>query len=588
MGWHKQVGRLDNLTQQAQLRLIMSDPLEHARAVHRSGDLPHAATLYTEILKQDPSQARAEAGLGVIALQTGRLDDAKSRLGRAAMLAPEDPLIQNNLGNAYMSAGQIMEAEAAFDKAATADPGFLDARYNRAVARHNLRRRPEAEADYRFVLDQAPERIDAAVNLAALLREAENPVAAIDVLEKGLAISGPVPDALLALAALYETVGRSEEALATLEQLPIDRVKDPQAVLTATRLDLRAGEPDQGLERLATLPVDAPDQAKRQAHYIKGLLLDRKGDIAGAYDALVAGNEAMRASRPDTDRLAKRYRSRMAVYRRDLTSREGGKEPVTPLPFNLVFFCGFPRSGTTLMEQILDAHPATITTGEDSPLHRLYETLPRPERDRNDPAEIFKTLSDGDRAALRERFVKIVDGQLGKCAGRTVIDKLPLNLVELGIIGRLFPDAKVLVAIRDPRDCVLSAFMQPFRINDAMACLLTLEDSAKTYADVFQLYRDTAPNTGLPIHEYRYEDLIDDFDGTIRRVIAFLGLDWDDGVSGYRERLAGRYIATPSYMAVTQGLNRRAIGRWRRYQAQMEAILPVLEPWIRDLGYESA
>lgn len=566
----------------------LTDLLEQARSIHRSGDLTRAAALYSDVLNRDPGQARALAGLGVIALQTGQLDEARSRLSQAADLAPGDPLILNNLGNAHMAAGQAGEAERAFDRAVQQDPGFLDARYNRAVARHNLRRRSEAEADYRVVLEQAPERIDAAVNLAALLREAENPIDAIAILEQGMAVAGPVPDAALALAALYETVGRSEEARETLARLPSDRAEDPQAVLTIARLDLRDGKPEAGLAQLEKLPASAPDQALRQAHYIHGLLMDRAGNIDGAYDSFLAGNAAMGRSRPDTAQLAARYRNRMSAYRERLIDAADLPPPEEGLPFNLVFFCGFPRSGTTLMEQILDAHPATVTTGEDSPLHRLYETLPTPGGDRNDAADLMAGLTAADRTALRDRFVDIVRTQLSDCRGKTVIDKLPLNLVELGVIGRLFPDAKVLVAIRDPRDCVLSAFMQPFRLNDAMACLLTLEDAAQTYATVFDLYRATAPGAGLPIHEYRYEDLIDDFDGTIRQVVAFLGLDWDDGVSGYRERLAGRYIATPSYMAVTQGLNRRAIGRWRRYEAQMAPILPLLAPWIRKLGYESA
>lgn len=567
----------------------MDDPntlLAAARDAHRQGDLTTAEQQYTEVLRRDPIHARAEAGLGVIALQRGRIEEALRRLEAAAARAPGDAAIQNNLGNACMAAGRVAPAEAAFDKAVAADPALTDARYNRAVARQHLRRTADAEADYRALLSVDPKRLDAAVNLAALYRSLEDPGRGIAVLESGLAAAGDAPEALLALAALYETVGRTEEAEAALQKLPATHADDPQAVLTRARLQLRAGSGEAGLAELDRLPADAPTPARRQALAVRALLLDRLGRTAEAFAGFEAANAAMRASRPDADAMAARYRHRIEAYRTHLSAPPNQPPPAAPLPFGLVFFCGFPRSGTTLMEQILDAHPATATTGEDSPLHRLYETLPPPPAWRNDHAEAFEALSAAERDALRARFVEIVTATRGELSGRCLIDKLPLNLIELGIVARLFPEAKVLVAIRDPRDCVLSAFMQPFRLNDAMACLTTLEDAARTYADVFSLYTAQRETLGLPIHEYRYEDLIDEFDSTVRGAVDFLGLPWEESVADYRDGLAGRYIATPSYMAVTQGLTRRAIGRWRRYAAQMAAVEETLAPWVTAHGYD--
>ncbi|WP_420416132.1 tetratricopeptide repeat-containing sulfotransferase family protein [Pacificispira sp.] len=564
--------------------------VEAGRAVHRQGALDRAAEFYRKALSLDPGHALATAGLGVIALQTGDVDQAATILDKAARLAPGNPTIQNNLGNALIAAGDLSRAEAAFDAAFSADPSLIDALYNRAVARQRLRRRTEAEADYRTVLSHDPMRIDAAVNLAAVLREAEDPSTAISVLESALQVAPPMPDALMALASLYETVGRVDEAGETLDRLPSGPDKDPQVLLVRARIALRRGQAEAGLAALDSIGVGAPAPAQRQATYLKGLLLDRLGRYEDAFQAFSNANAQARAGRSDADKLARSYRDRIAVYRDTLPdvsvcAARLAKTPPQALPFDLVFFCGFPRSGTTLMEQILAAHPATLTTGEDSPLHRLYESTETSD-DQGLPFGLLAGLTADRRDALRVAFADIVESQLGDCRGRTVIDKLPLNLVELGIVALLFPEARILVAIRDPRDCVLSAFMQPFRLNEAMACLLTPQDAAALYADVFDLYQAQKHALPLTIAEYRYEDLIDDFEGTLHRVIDFLGLAWTDDLTRYRDRLAGKYISTPSYMAVSQSLNRRAIGRWRRYEPYLGTALDKLSAHVTGHGYD--
>jgi tetratricopeptide (TPR) repeat protein len=567
----------------------MSDPFEAARTRHRAGDLAGAKAAYSAILAQTPDHARARAGLGVIALQSGDAQAAARDLAAAAEQAPGDPLILNNLGNARMALGDAAGAEAAFDAAVRHDPQDVGTRYNRAVARHRLRRLAEAQADYEAVLAADPGRLEAAVNLAALHREREDPGAGIAILSAAVAQAGRDPEAQLALAELNETVGEIAAAQAALAALPASRQSDPRACLVRARLHLRAGEAEAGLTALAALPVGVPAQAQRQALALRALLLDRAGRMEEAFEGFREANAAMAASRPDAAALAARYHRRIAAYRDALAGPPPTFPDPDPLPFGLVFFCGFPRSGTTLMEQILDAHPATATTGEDSPLQRLCESLPPPaDPRRNDPADTIAALTAAERNRLRAAFTDLVNERHGDMNGRVLIDKLPLNLVELGVIARLFPDARILVAIRDPRDCVLSAFMQPFRLNDAMACLLTLEDAAETYAAVFDLYAAQKDAARLPIHEYRYEDLIDDFDGTVRTTLAFLGLPWDDRLKDYRAALAGRYIATPSYMTVTQSLSRRAIGRWRRYEAPMAAVADRLAPYVRRFGYPGA
>jgi len=150
---------------------------------------------------------------------------------------------------------------------------------------------------------------------------------------------------------------------------------------------------------------------------------------------------------------------------------------------------------------------------------------------------------------------------LGTLEGRLLIDKLPLNLIDLVCAERLLPEARVIVALRDPRDVCLSCFMQFFKLNDPMANFLDLGKTTETDAAVMDLWLRYREALALPWIESRYEDLIADFDHTVRRVLDFIGLPWHDDMARYREEAQTRGITTPSYRHVTGKLSNRAIDR---------------------------
>ena len=153
-------------------------------------------------------------------------------------------------------------------------------------------------------------------------------------------------------------------------------------------------------------------------------------------------------------------------------------------------------------------------------------------------------------------------------------------------MARLFPGAPLVVALRDPRDVVLSCFMQKLRPNDAMAHFFALEGAAALYATVMDLWLGQRGAEGLRYLEYRYEDLIAEPKSVLRLVLDVLGEDWNDAVLAYRERARGRYVGTPSRQAVTEALSDRAVGRWRKYRSYLEPVLPALDPYIDAFNYE--
>jgi hypothetical protein len=163
---------------------------------------------------------------------------------------------------------------------------------------------------------------------------------------------------------------------------------------------------------------------------------------------------------------------------------------------------------------------------------------------------------------------------------------LPLNATLLPVIYRLFPQAKIVFAVRDPRDCVLSCYQQRFGMNAAMFQLLRLETAAAYYDAVMGLVRVCRERLPLDVHEVRHEAVVGDFDAAVGALLSFLGLTWDDAVRGYAETARRRVIATPSAAQVVQPLYTSSQGKWRNYRRFLAPVLPVLDPWVAAFGYE--
>jgi hypothetical protein len=201
---------------------------------------------------------------------------------------------------------------------------------------------------------------------------------------------------------------------------------------------------------------------------------------------------------------------------------------------------------------------ATLNSEQLSMLRRVYFT------------ELNKHLEADDRSLL-------------------IVDKQPLNMVHIGLIHRVFPGARFLFAQRHPCDCVFSGFMRAFEANAGMVNFLDLEDAARFYERTMGLwvqYRDIFP---LQVHTVVYEDLVAGFEETLGPTLAFLGVEWDDGIRDYMATAQGRgQIATPSYNQVTQPLYTQASGRWQQYREYLQPVLPRLLPWAERLGYAAA
>jgi Sulfotransferase family len=196
------------------------------------------------------------------------------------------------------------------------------------------------------------------------------------------------------------------------------------------------------------------------------------------------------------------------------------------------------------------------------------------------------SATSGQLTAVRDDYFAGLDAHIGAGFTGLVVDKMPLRMLSLPLIASIFPDARIVFAQRHPCDCVLSSFMQPFIISDAMASFLDLADAADLYDAGMQAFTDAREQLRLPVHTLVYENLVADPAGALRPLFEFLGLEWLPEILDHRATASRREaIRTPSYDSVSQSLSKRPIGRWRRYETQLAPVLPVLQPWAERLGY---
>jgi tetratricopeptide (TPR) repeat protein len=605
--------------------MAVADALIEGVDHHRRGRLAEAARAYRRILKLDPRSAHALHLLGLVRHQQGDQAEARELIQSAIAVDASNAAYHNSLGLVLLAEGDAHAAAAAFRAALERDPLMAEAFNNLGNAEQKAGRLPEAVESYDRALALAPYNAEALCNKGRALHGLDDLAAAVQAYRAALALrpdytkawrflgdalaeSGATAEAeasfvkalelarddgetLAALAALQERAGRLEEALATAERA-LAAQGGPhgghvRAAVAAARCERRLGRPEAGLARLRAVAARSLD-AESRAHvaFELGATLDRLGAYEEAYAAYSDANACAAASpqaravdREAMPRLIARLRERFTT---DWVAT--WTPPLAPDGEDPVFLIGFPRSGTTLLDQILDAHPG-LATMEEKPAIDTVRTAVAAMPDGY--PEALATLQAADIERLRRLYFAEVARYVQLPAGVRLVDKMPLNTIDVGLIARLFPKAKLLLALRHPCDVVLSGFMQAFKPNPAMVQFETLAGSAAFYAAVMDLWRQYERVLPLSVHRIRYEDLIANFEAETRRMLAFLGLPWDEAVLGYAERAKTKAIATPSYHQVVQPIYARSIGRWRKYGQAFAEVLPLLRPSLATFGYDA-
>lgn len=402
-----------------------------------------------------------------------------------------------------------------------------------------------------------------------------------------VSLSPRSPVALNNLVLCLTRVNRNAEALPISQQVCQLLPDHPGCNILLAILEAQLVNPEQALARLNHVIErhDDPEQTAR-AWLEKAKILDKSGRYDDAFVSLTKAAAISPYSPDQRELIFDTLQLNRSGFDQNLLHRWPAETLIDdglPTP---AFLLGFLRSGTTLTEQVLAAHPRIIATDESTIIHEVIQELERMSGVSGDHAKALSTLNLLQVKALRQFYWQRMREEYGDAVmTRQLVDKNALNTIELGVISVVFPEAKILFALRDPRDVCLSCFMQAFSPSPATANLTSLHGIAKQYAEVMGYWLDMREQIQPQFLELRYEDTVTDFETSFRKVFAFLGVEWHASVTKFHERAKGRYISTPSFAAVSQPVYNTAIKRWVHYEKHFETIRLQLQPFIDALAY---
>lgn len=596
--------------------------LQRALRHHEAGRLAEAEDLYRQILRVDPQQPDALHLLGVIALQVGKAAAAIELLEWAVRLRPHIAPFLGNLASAYDAAGRFEDALATYRRAVEIDPNYTDGHYNLATVLQHRGRFEEAIQGFRRVLKLDPGYVNACHNLGVCLAELERFEEAIECFRRTLQMAPEHPAAHSNVGNALASLGRFDEAAAcfrrALELDPndvtaisglaaqheadnqLDEARrlvaaglrlspdHPQLNLVAAKCERRRGMLGEARDRLERLRARglSPRQTKGVLFEL-GRIYDQLGQCDAAFACFLEANRLGAELEPQHVQEGKEYLHKVQMLRQTFTADwVASWTPAPPLDDSRlpVFLVGFPRSGTTLLDQILDCHPA-IQTLEEKPLaHAVNQAVGELGAGFR---SVVANLTGEQVQFLREVYYRAAEQFTTFKPGVLLVDRHAMNTVHVGLLGRIFPQAQFIMLLRHPCDVCLSCFMQDFRVGGAMGNFFTLESAARLYAEIMGLWQQFVALLPIRVLSVRYEDLIDDFDQQMRRILDFLGLPWDEALRRHAEHAQQRgRINTASYHQVVEPIYRRARFRWRRYARHLEPILPILAPLAERFGYE--
>jgi tetratricopeptide (TPR) repeat protein len=565
------------------------DMLRQAFQLFDDGKIHEAAKLAEELRQQAPNHPDVLHLMGLICLRSGNPAQAEKLIGLAISQVPGKAFLQVNLGNARRQLGKNAEARAAYDKAVALEPDFPGTYLNRATLNAEEGAADACIADLETLIRLSPRDPQGYLHLGEYLQAQGNFSGARETYQKGLQARPDGPMLLLGLANALERLGELEGALDAAEKVLTQMPALPGALRIWSSVKRRQGELEVARDKLERVSVASlPPAGRRLIHGELAQVYDQLGDAADAFDHFVAQNDAAAEQLAESGIDKTSYMSQVLAAKEHFTADwvaswpTQSSEDLIPVPAP-VFLVGFPRSGTTLLDQFLDAHGDVQVIEERPVLLPLRDGV----QAAGGYPETLPTLSTGKINELRTLYLSQLEEAGFDPSGKTVINKLPLNIIHIGLIARVFPEARIILALRHPADAVLSCFMQDFQLNASMAHFLTLKDSAALYDAVMSLWVQYRDLLSLNVAEVRYEDLIVDPQAALANAMSLLDLCWEDTQDDHVAHAQARgSIRTPSYGQVTQPLYNRAADRWRRYETHLEGVLPRLAPFIRDFGYD--
>jgi Flp pilus assembly protein TadD len=557
----------------------------HVQAKHRESE-----QAYLRMTVLEPSEPMHWMNVGTARRCDDRIDDALYAFAKAAALGADTADLYYNVALAHVDREDYESARTLLEKACKLDANDAEIRYRYAFCCYETLRAEEALAaldGFEQLPFAAPEITAGAGHLLMLLGD----IARAEPVVRGAALQGGGnPEAQLTLIQLLERTNRTAEARGLLDQVRTD----PAAAHLVTEIQVMEAKMAQRESRheiaVALLEEVAAKQIKIHLRHFQlyplAKSLDALGRFDEAFEVLTNAHASQLANLELTAPLAALQGAPtlsiadQSCDPQDLARWDQADAPAVDA--SPIFIVGFPRSGTTLLELVLDAHPDLKSIDEQPFLQNaLVDILAQHIRYPGELAKLSAAQLAGIRASYWARTQRLL-----LMPHKRLIDKNPLNILRLPVIKRLFPNAKILLAVRHPCDVILSCFMQHFREPDFVFLCQSIPMLAAAYRKTFDFWHSQQALLRADTFELRYESFVEDFQGYTRRVFDFLEVPWNDAVLAPAKRATEKLlISTPSYSQVVQPVSAQSVGRWNNYRTHFEASLPVLAPYLHRWDY---
>ena len=509
-----------------------------------------AKKILDEAIKLNPNVYELFHKLGIISYNLGNLDDSINYFKRAISINPKSSSTLSNLGNVYFKLKKKNLALKSYLEAIEIDPNNFNVNYN--LGNFFLTYDDLTNAEKYFNLS-------------------------IDIL----------PNQILPYNNLFQLYDRSNN-LEKLEKIFIKAKKNlldnPLINFFEGILSYRKKNYESAIKIFENLNLNDKDISK---NLLKNNILAKSYDHKEEFDKAfkfyeISNNILEKASfkKFDKNRYIKSVKERIDYFSNKNLKTSNSillqKKEIDP-----VFLIGFPRSGTTLLDTILSSHNSIKVLEEKSLVDELIIEL-------NIKNE-FNKIDELDSIfieKLRNSYFQKRDNLLKINKYQIFIDKLPLNIVYLAEINKIFPTAKYILALRHPYDSVLSCFMQPFTPNDAMSNFFNIKDAANLYDKIMELWMKYDSILDLKTHVVKYEDVVNNFESTLKNLLKFLEIGWANNLNEfYKNAQKKRFINTPSYDQVSMPLYNKSIGRWKNYKDKFMESKYILDKWIHRFNY---
>ena len=553
------------------------------------GNLDQALSATIKSLELKPENSIAHMNLGSIYKEMRNFDQALAFTRKSLELNPDNPEAQMNLGGIYKYLGNLDQALIFTIKSLKLKPSNTTAHINLSSIYKDMGELDQALASALRALEIKPNNPDALINLGDIYKDLERIEDAKTSYSQALRLSMNDTQGLTTILDFYDSINDEKLLEKAIHQLKNNLTKISLRVkMYEARLDFKRKKYKDSWAKLPAL-----DSAERELkdwfsvakyHTFRGQIAEKNKYFDEAYNSFVAAQmDPLYVSIDHTKEFTRvqeyiTLSNRLAKNIACPGHFDQTKDNVSP-----VFLIGFPRSGTTLLDTVLRSHPEIEVLEEKDPL-TITESLGIANL-RTRIAD-FNLLPENDINKLREAYFAR-QKYYSKNIGKIVIDKLPLHTIAIPLINLLFPNAKIIFAVRHPCDTVLSCFQQTFKPNGPMSNFTSLERSVVFYDQVMKGWINYNVNLRLNHRVSKYEDLVDHFEESVLHILNHLNLDWSDNIRNYRDTaINGRLIRTPSSSQVVQPIYNSSIGRWRNYERHFLKHMNKLNPWIDYFKYD--